>query len=77
MLQCFNGLRADDSIHEPNFTLESPIPDICIKDNFTYTMPPNIDATIDVRMRDLRKKIDLFTSFLLDITSSPSHKRCH
>jgi len=74
MLQCFNRLREDDSIREPNFTLESPIPDISIKDNFTYTMSPNIDAPIDVRMSDLKKKIDLFICLLLNNTSSPSHK---
>ena len=31
MLQHFNQLREDDSIHEPNFSLGSPIPNLVLR----------------------------------------------
>jgi len=74
MLQCFNQLRKEDSIHVDHFSSGSPINNISIEDNFKYSIFPKINAPIDAPMTIPRKKIDLFISSLPDITSSPSHK---
>jgi len=56
MLQCFNQLREDDSIHEPNFSLRSPVPNINVENTFKYTVSAKNDAQIVALKTDLRKK---------------------
>jgi len=69
MLQCFNQLRKDDNIDEPNFTLWSPIHEIKLEDNFKHYSFPKIEAPIDTHMTNLREKIDLSISSLSKISS--------
>jgi len=79
MFKCFNQLKEDDNVHDPNFSLRSLTPELALHFGFDYTifsrfMAP-IDTPIDKDVTNFRKRINLPISSLFASSSEITNPR--
>jgi len=73
MLQCSYQLREDANMHEPNFSLGSPTPEVSHDNAFEYTISYMFETLILIHLlANLSRTIDLLICSLSNISSKTS-----